>query len=124
MKKIFFISTILLVFALTSISFAQAQVESGKWSVSTSSKGYTLSENTGERNMTIDVSFDSPFEVKPDIIIGVTMLDANTKTNIRYNVSHMSVSRDGFTIKVSTWSESRISGIGGFWIAHAKEKAE
>jgi hypothetical protein len=102
MKKIFFISTILLVFALTSISFAQAQVESGKWSVSTSSKGYT----------------------KPDIIIGVTMLDANTKTNIRYNVSHMSVSRDGFTIKVSTWSESRISGIGGFWIAHAKEKAE
>ena len=124
MKKIFFISSILLVFALTTISFAQAQVESGNWSVNTSSKGYTLNENTGERSMTIDVSFDSPFEVKPDIIIGVTMLDANTKTNIRYNVSHMSVSRDGFTIKVSTWADSKISGIGGFWIAHAKEKAE
>lgn len=124
MKKIFFISSILLVFALTTISFAQAQVESGKWSVNTSSKGYTLGENTGDRSMTIDVSFDTPFEVKPDIIIGVTMLDANTKTNIRYNVSHMSVSRDGFTIKVSTWAESKIFGIGGFWIAHAKEKAE
>lgn len=124
MKKTFFIFSILLVFALTTFSFAQAQVESGKWSVNTSSKGYTLSENTGERSMTIDVSFDSPFEVKPDVIIGVTMIDANTKTNIRYNVSHMSVSRDGFIIKVATWADSKISGIGGFWIAHAKEKAE
>jgi hypothetical protein len=124
MKKIFFISSILLVFALTTLSFAQAQVQSGKWSVNTSTKGYTLSENTGDRSMTIDVSFDSPFEVKPDIIIGVTMLDANTKTNIRYNVSPTSLSRDGFTIKVATWSESKISGIGGYWIAHAPERAE
>ena len=124
MKKIFFISSVFLVFALTTLSFAQSQVQSGKWSVNTSSKGYTLNENTGERSMTLDVSFDSPFQVKPEIIIGVTMLDASTKTNIRYNVTHMSVSRDGFTIKVATWSESKIAGIGGFWVAHARKKAE
>ena len=121
MKKLFFISSLLLIFGLTTLSFAQAQVESGKWSVTTSSTGYTLDENSGDRSMTIDVSFAVPFDRKPEIIIGVTMLDATTQTNIRYNVSPMSVSRDGFTIKVATWSESKIYGIGGYWIAHANK---
>jgi hypothetical protein len=48
------------------------------------------------------------------------MLDATTQTNIRYNVSPISISRDGFTIKVATWSDSKLYGIGGYWIAHAK----
>ena len=121
MKKLFFISSLLLIFGLTTLSFAQAQVESGKWSVTTSSTGYTLDENSGDRSMTIDVSFAVPFDRKPEIIIGVTMLDATTQTNIRYNVSPMSVSRDGFTIEVATWSESKIYGIGGYWIAHANK---
>lgn len=121
MKKLFFISSLLLVFGLTTLSFAQSQVESGKWNVSTSKTGYTLDGNEGDRSMTIDVSFDVPFDEKPDIILGVTMMDATTQTNIRYNVSPMSVSRDGFTIKVATWSNSKIYGIGGYWIAHAKK---
>ena len=121
MKKLFFISSLLLVFGLTILSFAQSQVESGKWSVSTSKTGYTLDGNEGDRSMTIDVSFDVPFDEKPDIILGVTMMDATTQTNTRYNVSPMSVSRDGFTIKVATWSNSKIYGIGGYWIAHAKK---
>ena len=121
MKKLFFISSLLLVFGLTTLSFAQSQVESGKWGVSTSKTGYTLDGNEGDRSMTIDVSFDVPFDEKPDIILGVTMMDATTQTNTRYNVSPMSVSRDGFTIKVATWSNSKIYGIGGYWIAHAKK---
>jgi len=114
MKKLFFISSLLLVFGLTTLSFAQSQVESGKWGVSTSKTGYTLDGNEGDRSMTIDVSFDVPFDEKPDIILGVTMMDATTQTNTRYNVSPMSVSRDGFTIKVATWSNSKIYGIGGY----------
>ncbi len=121
MKKLFFISSLLLVFGLTTLSFAQAQVESGKWGVSTSNTGYTLDENAGDRSMIIDVSFDVPFDEKPDIILGVTMTDATTQTNIRYSVSPMSISRDGFTIKIATWSESKVYGIGGYWIAHAKK---
>ncbi len=121
MKKLFFISSLLLVFGLTTLSFAQSQVESGKWNVSTSKTGYTLDGNEGDRSMTIDVSFDVPFDEKPDIILGVTMMDATTQTNIRYGVSPMSVSRDGFTIKVATWSDSKVFGIGGYWIAHAKK---
>jgi H-type lectin domain len=121
MKKLFFISSILLVFGLTTLSFAQAQVESGKWNVSTSNTGYTLDENSGERSMTVDVSFAVPFDEKPDIVLGVTQVDGSTQTNIRYNVTTMSVSRDGFTIKISTWSDSKIYGIGGYWMAHANK---
>lgn len=119
MKKLFFISSLLLVFGLTTLSFAQAQVESGKWGVSTSNTGYTLDANSGDRSMTIDVSFATPFDEKPDIVICVAKVDATTQTNIRYSVSPMSVSRDGFTIKISTWSDSKIYGIGGYWMAHA-----
>jgi hypothetical protein len=121
MKKLFFISSLLLVFGLTTLSFAQSQVESGKWGVSTSKTGYTLDGNEGDRSMIIDVSFDVPFDEKPDIILGVTMMDATTQTNTRYSVSPMSVSRDGFTIKVATWSDSKIYGISGYWTAHAKK---
>ena len=121
MKKLFFISSLLIVFGLTTLSFAQEQVESNKWGVSTTKTGYTLDGNEGNRSMTIDVSFVYPFDEKPDIIIGVTMLDATTQTNVRYNVSPMSISRDGFTIKIATWSDSKIYGIGGYWIAHAKK---
>jgi hypothetical protein len=121
MKKLFFISSLLLVFGLTTLSFAQAQVESGKWSVSTTNTGYTLDENSGDRSMTIDVNFANPFDEKPDIVIGVTNVDATTQTNIRYSVSPMSISRDGFIIKVSTWSDSKIYGIGGYWMAHANK---
>jgi len=121
MKKLFFISSLLLVFGLTTLSFAQAQVESDKWRVMSSDYGYTLDENEGDRSMTIDVSFDVPFDEKPDVILGVTLIDATTQTNVRYSVSPMSISRDGFTIKIGTWSDSKIYGIGGYWIAHAKK---
>lgn len=121
MKKLFFISSLLLVFGLTTLSFAQAQVESGGWNVSTSNTGYTLDENSGERSMTVDVVFDVPFDEKPDIVLGVTHVDATTQTNIRYNVIPRAISRDGFTIKISTWSDSKIYGIGGYWMAHAKK---
>jgi len=121
MKKLFFISSLLLIFGLTTLSFAQAQVESGKWNVSTSKTGYTLDENAGDRSMTIDVNFVYPFDEKPDIILGVTVLDATTQTNIRYKVTPMAISRDGFTIKIATWSDSKVYGIGGYWIAHAKK---
>jgi predicted small secreted protein len=71
--------------------------------------------------MTVDVSFDVPFDEKPDIILGVTMVDATTQTNIRYSVTPMSISRDGFTIKIATWADSKLYGISGYWIAHAKK---
>ena len=119
MRKLFFVSSLLLIFGLTTLSFAQAQVESGTWSANSGTSGYTLDKNEGDRSVLIEVAFDTPFEYKPNVILGITMLDASSGTNIRYSVSTMSVSRDGFTIKIATWSETQIYGIRGSWVAHA-----
>ena len=119
MKKLFFISSLLLIFGLTTLSFAQAQVESGTWSANSSTSGYTLDKNEGDRNVLVEVAFDTPFEEKPNVVLGITMLDASAGSNVRYSVSTMSVSRDGFTIKIATWSVTQIYGISGSWVAHA-----
>ena len=124
MKKLFFILSLLLIFGLTTLSFAQSQVESGTWGANSSTSGYTLDKNSGDRNVLVEVTFDTPFEVKPDVVLGITMLDISAGSNVRYNVSTMSVSRDGFTIKIATWSETKIYGISGSWVAHAKEGTE
>jgi hypothetical protein len=70
--------------------------------------------------MTIEVNFKNPFEVKPDVILSVAQVDADKVANQRYNVEVMSVSRDAFTIKIHTWSDSKIFSISGYWLAHAE----
>ena len=122
MKRLALVSILLLAFAFVATSFAQEDVLSGKWKVNTSTPGYTLDKNEGDRTVTIQVSFDKPFDTKPDVILGVTLLDAASKDNVRYNVAPISISRDGFVIKIATWSNSKISAIGGYWMAHAMEK--
>jgi hypothetical protein len=119
MKKIFGLLLVVVLCGLFTFSFAQAQVESGTWGVNRDTPGYTLDKNKGDRVMTVNVSFDNPFDVKPDIVMGVTMLDANQKTAVRYDITAMSISRDGFTIQIKTWSETEILGIGGYWLAVA-----
>ena len=54
------------------------------------------------------------------VVLSITMIDVDTKTNVRYNVEAISVSRDNFTIKITTWSETKIFGIAGSWIAHTE----
>ncbi|NPV11531.1 MAG: hypothetical protein HPY57_07055 [Ignavibacteria bacterium] len=51
-------------------------------------------------------------------MVGVNQIDADKTTNLRYKVEATTVSRDGFALKITTWGDTKIFGIGGFWIAH------
>lgn len=97
---------------------ASAQIQSGTWSVKEGQAGYNLHTNQGERAMTISIKFPSPFENKPKVALSVTQIDADKNANQRYNVEAISISRDGFTIKVRTWADSKVFSISGYWIAH------
>lgn len=112
----------LMLFNLLLIFFlfhnASAQVQSGTWSVKEGQAGYNLHTNQGERAMTISVRFPSPFENKPKVALSVTQIDADKNANQRYNVEAISISRDGFTIKIRTWADSKVFSISGYWIAH------
>lgn len=67
--------------------------------------------------MTLEIEFDKPFKNKPQILLSISQIDADRESNVRYNVTAVSVSKDGFTLKVDTWSDSRIFSISGYWLA-------
>lgn len=115
MKKLLSLTAILTLFFLINTS---AQVQSGTWSVKEGQAGYNLHTNQGERAMTISVRFPTPFENKPKVALSVSQIDADKNANQRYNVEAISISRDGFTIKIRTWADSKVFSISGYWIAH------
>ena len=118
MKKL--LLTILLVVGVTAVAMSQTKVLSGTWeATSTGTPNYTLHENQGARSVIISVPFLKPFDTKPDVILTVNHMDAESKTNVRYTVTAVTVTRDGFTIQLSTWENTKIYGMNGYWLAHA-----
>lgn len=120
MKKLFLALIVCVALGLAFSASAQTQVLTGTWSADVNTEGYTLAENQGDRSVVISVEFLEPFENKPDVMLSVTFLDATSDKNVRYKVESMSVSRDAMTIKISTWADTKIMGIRGYWIAHTE----
>ena len=118
MKKL--LLTLGLFFMFSAVALSQTQVLSGTWGANSETKSYTLSSNSGERTFTVEVNFLKPFENKPDVVVGVSALDADKNLNVRYSIAPKSISRDGFTVEVATWGDSKIYTICGFWVAHAE----
>ena len=97
-----------------------AQTQSGQWSTKVGDAGFNLDTNTGERAMTIEVNFKNPYDVKPKVMLSVTQVDVSKEFNNRYNVEVLSVSRDGFTVKIRTWADSKIYSLSGYWLSYTE----
>jgi hypothetical protein len=108
MKRFFLISTLFLL--VSAFAFGQAQVLSGTWGASADSKGYTLNANSGDRTITVQVNFLNPFENKPSVVCGISSIDIDKSTAVR----------DGFTVEIKTWGDTKINSVTGFWVAHAE----
>ena len=115
--KIFHTPIFLFLFIILAGYLSAQNMQSSSWSVNQSLAGYSLDTNSGERTMTIDIDFETPFKEKPQIFLSVAQIDADKESNLRYNVEAISISRDGFTIKVRTWSDSKLFSISGYWVA-------
>ena len=111
---------LVLAMLLLSLS-AFAQMQSGTFTFDKSTPEYTLDQNKGDRVAQIEIAFPKPFDAKPEIVIAVSMLDASKDTNVRYAFKTIGVSRDGFTLQVKTWEDTKIHAIGGTWIAYVKK---
>lgn len=114
-----------LALALALISFAafsQSHVQSAAFSLDKNTKEFGLDNGKGDRVAQIEVTFSTPFESKPEVVIAVSTVDASKETNLRYSVKAIGVSRDGFTLQVRTWEDSKIFSIGGSWIAYTNKK--
>jgi hypothetical protein len=111
-SKIFIVMFIVFAASL----FAQ-EVQTGVYRFDRTLADYTLDKNDGDRVVQLEVTFKKPFDVKPEVIVSVNFMDADKERNPRYEVKTISVSRDGFLVQVKTWSDTRIFGIGGGWMA-------
>jgi hypothetical protein len=120
MKKVLLSSLTVVLLGLFTVSFAQSHILSGKFSGNSQSSGYTLDKGSGERSYSIEVNFLKPFEARPNVALSVTQIDAEKGANLRYSIDAISVSRDGFTVKILTWGDAKIFGISGYWIAHSE----
>ncbi len=113
-----FAALFVLLIALGFVSQAVAQgFVHGKFDANSSSSGYILHKNQGDRVYTAYVKFEKPFEQVPEILIMVNKLEAHKDSNVRYAVSAEGISRDGFTIRIKTWNDTRLLNIGGNWMA-------
>ncbi|KAB2838844.1 MAG: hypothetical protein F9K45_10820 [Melioribacteraceae bacterium] len=116
MKRVLLTAVFFILLGFVSNISAQ-QVLYGNFNFDYTMQGFTLDKNTGERVYTAYVKFEPGFDKMPTVIMSVNKLDSSKDDNIRYDVSADAVSRDGFTIKIKTWGNSKIYGIGGGWIA-------
>lgn len=120
MKQFFLSLIVISLFCFASEIMAQ-EVQTGKFHTSNAVEGYTLDKNDGVRTMLVEVEYPKPFNKKPEVMVGVNLIDASNAQNLRYSVEVKSVSRDGFTLLVKTWANTRIFEIGGGWIAVAPQ---
>ncbi len=118
MRKLSMFALVLFFVAFSAL--VSAQTQSGQWSTKAGDSGYNLDTNTGERAMTIEVNFKNPYDVKPKVMVSVTQIDTDKGFNSRYNVEVLSVSRDGFTLKIRTWADSKVYSLSGYWLAYTE----
>ena len=117
MKKAFLVTVIYFVLCIG----IKAQTQSCDFFFDKSTPGYTLDRNNGMRFVEKEINFPKPFDTKPQIYVTVSVLDAVSNSQIRYSVEPKGVSRDGFVVKISTWGDTQINGIGGMWFAQAEK---
>jgi len=113
------ISTALVLASLAVQTSPAQQVQRGSFSAGVESEGWSLNGGTGARVHLVFIKFPQAFPETPAVVIGLTTYDGAPAAdgNLRVHLKAESIGRDGFVIKVSTWGESRITGVGGDWMA-------
>lgn len=114
--RIFLIFSVFIACFVNSVD-AQYQIYSGEFKVTKPEFG----NGDGERIETIDIDFPESFNKKPQIVLGVNFVDADGNKNLRYDIMPTSISRDGFTVKIITWADTRIYGLKGYWLAYSEQ---
>ena len=102
-------------------SYAQSVVQSGTYYYTKDSPNYTLNANQGKRIVEYEITFNKPFDKKPSVVIMPSLIDAESATQIRYNIRASGISRDGFVLLAEVWGDTKLNSIGGFWLASVEQ---
>ncbi len=103
----------------TTVSLSQT-FQKGDFSANVNTEGWSLNAGSGTRTHMIVVKFVKPFTKVPTVVLSVTTYDcgAGQDGNVRVSAKAEQVGRESFTLKISTWGDSRVAGIEGNWFAY------
>lgn len=80
---------------------------------------WPLSTGSGSRSFTSpDIQFPTPFSTTPTVIVALSGVDADKKSNLRLTVTTDDVESEEFNLVVNTWSDSEIYAVWVSWIAY------
>jgi len=69
------------------------------------------------RSFIVEVAFASPFTSIPVVHLGLTGFDMDQRDSGRLTLKVESITPDGFTASVSTWSATRLYAVEFNWMA-------
>ncbi len=78
----------------------------------------------GPREVRQAVAFDTPFTAAPAVIVALSLLDLDRRTNARLDLSAENVTPAGFDIVLRTWGDTRIARIRADWTALGPVRGE
>jgi hypothetical protein len=80
---------------------------------------WNLHTGTGDRSFrTPDVSFDSPFDTPPNVVLAVGGIDSAQTANLRLALEAYDCEPGEFNIRISTWADTLLFNVVVTWIAH------
>ncbi len=79
--------------------------------------GGVMWAEVGPRKRLKKIKFSEPFLNPPIVQVHLSMFDADSSKNHRFDVGTEAVTREGFTIVFQTWGDSRIARVRASWMA-------
>jgi len=79
-----------------------------------------LNGGRGERSATFHIDFaqgKTPFSHVPNVFLTLSGLDASKNTNLRIRLTAKNVTTSGFDLVISTWDDTELFEVSGFWTA-------
>ena len=117
-------TTLLVTFTCLVISsFASSQtIQTGGFTPSIGSEGWSLASGTGVRTFIEFVTFEKPFDSPPTVSVSLAGFDAtgdNTNT-LRIHVVADKITKVGCVLKIKAWGDSKVNAVYGNWLAIGK----
>ncbi|MEM6618124.1 MAG: H-type lectin domain-containing protein [Pseudomonadota bacterium] len=79
--------------------------------------GGVMWTSSGDRQVSVPVTFAEPFKDIPAVTVSLELLDMHNGANNRYVISAQGVRPDGFDIVFRTWGDTRIARARAGWMA-------
>ena len=89
----------------------------GKVGAGQGTAGWQLNQGTGDRVFDVVVPFQAPFAVTPAVQVSLATIDADAAPNLRVEVLAVNVTPLQFTLRMHTWSDTKLYVVHASWLA-------